>query len=253
MSPVPHRSRVIGAAVSLIGVVVDAVIPPRCLGCGAVVEAAGVLCAGCWSRVTFIAPPLCAACGLPFPFDPGAGFLCADCVRQRPPFARARAALVYDDGSRDMILAFKHADRTDAAPAFAAWMRRAGADLVADAEVVVPVPLHWTRLFRRRYNQAALLAHAIGRSSGIPVAPDALVRRRRTPSQGTQSREGRFRNVAGAFTVPERRRIQVEGRRVLLIDDVLTVGATAVACTRALTRAGAGAVDVLTLARVVRG
>lgn len=253
MSIEPATVRSVGkAAAALFHLVIDAVIPPRCLGCESIVETQGVLCADCWSRATFLAPPWCAVCGLPFPFDPGAGFLCADCIRARPPFARARAALAYDDGSRGMILAFKHADRTDAATAFAAWMRRAAADLVADAEIIVPVPLHWTRLFRRRYNQAALLAHALGRDAAAEVVPDALVRTRRTPSQGTQSREGRFRNVQGAFAIHPHRRDLIAGRRVLLVDDVMTVGATASACARVLVRAGAPAVDVLTLARVVR-
>ncbi|MCZ6607667.1 MAG: phosphoribosyltransferase family protein, partial [Alphaproteobacteria bacterium] len=141
---------------------------------------------------------------------------------------------------------------TDTAPAFGRWLVRAGGDLIADADVVAPVPLHWTRLFARRYNQAALLGHAVGRCAGIPVVPDALVRHRRTPSQGRLSPSARHRNLRGAFAVPRSRMAAIKGRRVLLVDDVLTTGATASACTRTLLRAGARAVDVLTLARVVR-
>lgn len=149
-----------------------------------------------------------------------------------------------------MLLAFKHGDRTDMAPAFAAWMGRAGAALVADAELIVPVPLHWTRLWRRRFNQAAMMAQALGRLADRPFAPRALVRRRRTPSQAGLNFAGRVRNVRGAFAVTSGR--SVAGRRILLVDDVYTTGATVGSCVRALRRAGAEAVDVLTLARVIR-
>ena len=160
--------------------------------------------------------------------------------------------LRYDDSSRGLILAFKHADRTHAAPAFGRWMARAGAGLLAEGSVVVPVPLHWTRLFRRRYNQAALLALALAREAGLRAAPDLLIRRRATPSQGRLGAVARRRNVAGAFAVRPGRRNLIDGRRVLLVDDVFTTGATADACARALKRAGADAVDVLVLGRVVR-
>jgi len=230
----------------------DIVLPPRCLKCGATVDAVGALCADCWPAVAFLAPPHCAACGLPFEFDLGPDALCGACAGERPVFARARAAFRYDDGSKDLILRFKHADRTDSAPAFARWMARAGAALLADADLIVPVPLHWLRLFMRRYNQAALLASALGGLSGKPAVNDLLLRRRRTPSQGGLGALGRQRNVAGAFAVDPRRRSLLHDKRVLLVDDVLTTGATVSACTSALLRAGAGAVDVLTLARVVR-
>ncbi|MDP7667316.1 MAG: phosphoribosyltransferase family protein, partial [Rhodospirillales bacterium] len=157
-----------------------------------------------------------------------------------------------DDASRRLVLAFKHADRTDAAPAFAEWMARAGAELLADGHVIAPVPLHWTRLFRRRYNQAALLAAALGAKAGVPVAHELIVRRRRTPSQGGLGPSARRRNLAGAFAAAPKGADAIADRRVLLVDDVFTTGATARACSRALLGAGAAAVDVLTLARVVR-
>lgn len=232
--------------------VVDAVLPPRCLRCGVTVEISGALCSGCWSEMAFLGPPHCACCGYPFEFEMAPGALCAACSREPPPYARARAVLRYDDASRDLVLAFKHADRTDGAPAYGAWLARAGAELLAEADAIVPVPLHWTRLFARRYNQAALLAMALGKHAGLPVVPDLLIRRRRTPSQGRMSATGRARNVAGAFGLNPRRREFLQGRRILLIDDVLTTGATAESCARALLRGGAAAVDVLTLARVVR-
>ncbi|MGC2854529.1 ComF family protein [Novispirillum sp. DQ9] len=226
----------------------DLVLPPLCLGCGAVVDSTGALCPACFGGVRFVAPPFCACCGTPVPAPAAEGSLCGACVDQPPPWSRARAAFVYDAGSRAMVLRFKHADRIDAAPAFARWMLRAGADLMEDADVVVPVPLHRWRLFARRYNQAALLGARIARAGGLTFVPDALARVRRTVPQGTFDRGARAKNVRGAFTVARPR--AVEGKAVLLIDDVLTSGATAGECARALLAAGARSVDVLTLARV---
>ena len=197
-------------------------------------------------------PPQCDACGAPFAFDLGQGALCGECVRARPPFDRARAVMAYGDVSRRMILAFKHGDRTDVAPALGRWLASAGGALIADADVVAPVPLHWTRLFHRRYNQAALLARVVGRESGLEVIADALVRRRRTRPQGRMGPAERRRNLKGALKANPRRLAKLEGRRVLLIDDVYTTGATATASAAALLKAGAAAVDVLTVARVVR-
>ncbi|MBB6253424.1 ComF family protein [Nitrospirillum iridis] len=229
----------------------DLVLPPRCLGCGEAVAAAGTLCGACWRGISFITAPQCAGCGRPFPHDMGADALCAVCVAAPLPFARLRAAVLYDDASRPLILGFKHGDRTEAAPLLAGWMARAGAELLADADIIAPVPLHRWRLFARRYNQAALLALRLGRLTGVTAVPDLLARRRRTPSQGTLSREGRARNVAGAFALRPGR--DVRGLRVVLVDDVYTTGSTAAECARVLSRAGAARVDVLALARVLRG
>lgn len=228
----------------------DLLLPPRCLRCGITVGETGTLCVGCWREVTFLGAPCCAGCGLPFEFESGAAALCGACAQTPPPFARARAAMRYDEASRRLILGFKHGDRLHLAPAFGGWMRRAGVELLADADVLVPVPLHWTRLFARRYNQAAVLAHAIHAAGGPPVGADWLVRRRRTPSQGKRNASARERNVKGAFAVKPGR--AVAGRRVVLIDDVFTTGATVAECARVLRRAGALRVDVLTLARTVR-
>lgn len=230
----------------------DLALPPRCLGCGTEVGADAGLCAGCWRDLSFIGPPLCDRCGRPFDFADAAMLVCGACIASPPLFARARTVVAYDDASKGMILAFKHADRTDAAPAFAAWMARAGAELVDAADLIAPVPLHRWRLWTRRYNQSALIAQALGRIAGRVVVPDLLARRRRTPTQGGLSRAGRRRNVEGAFAVRPAHRDGLAGRRVLLIDDVMTTGATVGECTRVLLRAGAAAVDVLTLARVVR-
>ena len=231
--------------------VLDVLLPHRCLRCGTAVDAAGVLCPDCWSELSFLGEPCCACCGLPFGYFVGEGALCAGCIRNRPLFDRARAALRYDDGSRPMILALKHRDRTETAPVLARWMVRTAGELIAEADCIVPVPLHWTRLFARRFNQSALLAQAIARIGDKRFEPMALRRARRTPSQGRLGRSARLRNVRGAFSVPPGMVLRIRDKRVLLVDDVMTTGATVSACARALRTRGAAAVDVLTLARVV--
>ncbi|MCC6471216.1 MAG: ComF family protein [Alphaproteobacteria bacterium] len=234
--------------------VLDALLPPRCLGCGVVVEEPGALCPSCWEKAAFIGPPHCARCGLPFELAPpdAAALECAACVADPPRFDRARAAMRYDEGARGLVLRFKHADATHGAPGYARWMARAGAELLAECELIAPVPLHRWRLLWRRYNQSALLALMLGRIAGRPVVPDLLVRRRHTPSQGRLDRAHRHANVAGAFVLRPGRAAAIAGRRVLLVDDVMTTGATVAECAKVLRRAGAAAVDVLTLARVVR-
>ncbi len=234
----------------------DAVLPPQCLACGAATDEPRKLCAACWSKITWLAAPLCQRCGVPFEFDPqpggAAALLCGACLRDPPAFARARAAFRYDDSGRGLILAFKHGDRLHGAPAYGQWLARAGAELLQDADLIAPVPLHWTRLAWRRYNQSALLANAAARVAGRRCVPDLLVRTRRTQQQGDMGRAARQRNVRRAFRVTRRHMALLPGQRVVLIDDVLTTGATAEECVRALLEAGAAAVDLLTLARVVR-
>ncbi len=230
--------------------VVDAVLPPRCLACGETVSGPDSLCGPCWSSITFFAPPYCSMCGLPFPHPMGEGAVCAECARERASWDRARAVMRYDKHSRRLVLALKHGDRTHLAGALGGWMRRAGGDILDGVDFILPVPLHWTRLFARRYNQAGLLAHAIHAAGGPPVAPDWLVRRRRTPSQGRLGAAGRARNVRGAFAL--RPRHNVRGKRLVVVDDVLTSGATVEECARVLRREGATFVGVLTLARALR-
>ena len=232
--------------------ILNQVLPPTCCGCGVFVSEPQTLCADCWGHLTFLGRPCCDACGHPFEYEVPDQSLCGGCSQDRPPYNRARSALRYDDASKDLILAFKHADKTDCTQLFAKWMLMTGQDLIASSNVLMPVPLHWTRLFSRRYNQAALLAQALGKMSDRPVLTNALVRHRRTPSQGHLSSKARARNVSGAFRVASKHVEGLNGTRVLLIDDVYTTGATVRAITKVLLRAGVSGVDVITVARVVR-
>lgn len=235
-------------------VALDAILPPTCLSCAAATAEPGTLCSACWAKIVWLGPPLCACCGLPFPVDgsPIAEMLCVGCSRERPVFVRARAAFGYDEASKGLVLGFKHADRLHGAPAFARWLARAGADMLESADLLCPVPLHWTRLAWRRFNQSAVLAREVGKLAGKPYVGDLLVRRRRTPQQGELGVDARRRNVRAAFAVPRRHLARVEGARIVILDDVLTTGATVSECAAALLKNGARAVDVLTLARVVR-
>ncbi|HXV23205.1 MAG TPA: ComF family protein [Alphaproteobacteria bacterium] len=230
----------------------DALLPPRCLNCGEDVADPGALCAECWRGLSFLESPVCSCCGHPLGHEIGPVGLCGACAAARPAFRRARAALRYEEGCRDLILRFKHADRIDAAPAFARWMKRAGAELIQDCDLVAPVPLHWRRLLQRRYNQAALLSVRIASAGGKPHAPDLLKRIRPAGGHGRLGRRARRERTAGAFAPKASWRGHLQARNILLIDDVYTTGSTVSACAEALLDAGASAVDVLTLARVVR-
>ncbi|MDE2182158.1 MAG: ComF family protein [Alphaproteobacteria bacterium] len=231
----------------------DLFYPPLCIICREPVGDPNGLCPSCWSTLHFLEGAACGICGLPFEVDPGGEMLCAACLAHPPAFDRARAILRYDDASKGPVLALKHADRLDLVPAFGRWLDRVGRDLLAHSDVIVPVPLHRLRLWTRRYNQSAEIARALGRACGKTVDPLLLSRRRATPSQGKMpSAAARRTNVRGAFAVPAERARDVSGRRILLVDDVMTTGATADACAKAFKRAGADKVFVLALARVVR-
>ncbi|MCB9979432.1 MAG: ComF family protein [Rhodospirillales bacterium] len=235
----------------------DTILPPRCLLTGEVVETIGMLSPSVWTKLNFISRPFCDACGLPFDIDAGEGEdrenLCGICLSDPPPFSQARAALRYDNESREVILAFKHGDRTEAVRAFAPWMRRAGADILEQADLLLPVPLHRWRLLRRRYNQAALMASALSRLSGVPWRADTLVRTKPTPAQGHMNHTERTQNVRNAFAIAPRHSATIQDKNIVLVDDVYTTGATVGECARVLARGGARTVTVLTLARVVRG
>jgi ComF family protein len=228
----------------------DIALPTLCVACREPVAGEGV-CAACWAQLSFIAPPYCPRLGIPFVYDPGPDILSMQAIADPPAYQRARAAVRYDEIAKTLVHALKYHDRTDLAPSMGGWMARAGQELLDQADVLVPVPLHWRRGWSRRYNQAGALAHVISRHSGVAVARDALRRIRPTEHQIGLSRAERARNVQGAFHVPPQRRAEIQGRRVVLVDDVLTSGATTDACARALLRARAAQVDVLVFARVV--
>ena len=230
---------------------IDSVLPPQCLACRAAVDRSAHLCSRCWNEIDFVADPVCAACGRPFEYEAEAGTLCGVCLEYHPQYGRARAAVRYQGRARDLLLGFKHGARTERARPMAAWMARAGAALLAEADALAPVPLHRRRLFQRRYNQAAMLALALGQGCGVEVMPDLLIRRRATPTQGGLGRAARYKNVARAFSVRPGQAARIADRALVLVDDVLTSGATAEACTRALLAAGAARVDVLTFAHVM--
>lgn len=227
------------------------VLPPVCMACRKPVADANALCATCWSELTLISRPYCERLGVPFSYELGPGALSAEAIADPPPFEHARAVAVYNGVARDIVHALKYRDRTELSEMLAAMMARTGRELLADADLLIPVPLHAGRLWARRFNQAALLAMALGRASDVEVDPLVLRRIRATRHQvGLNSKE-RDRNVRGAFRVASDHKERVVGKHVVLVDDVYTTGATVKACTRALLRGGADRVDVLVFARVV--
>lgn len=231
---------------------VDLMLPPRCVVSGEIVGEQGTLAPKVWQDLRFLTPPYCTLCGYPFEFEAGPDSRCGPCLVEAPPFAAARSALAYDEASRELILKFKHGDHLQAVPTLVGMMMRAGAGLIEGAGVIVPVPLHRWRFLRRRYNQAALLGLGLARQTGLRCLADGLLRTRATPSQGHRKAKDRLENVRKAFAVNPRHAKRIEGRVVLLVDDVFTTGATVSECTKALLQAGAAEVRVLAVARVVR-
>ena len=240
---------------SLAGRAIDIVLPPRCLISGEPVEAPGLLAPEFWSKLNFIEAPYCNRCGMPFAFSPTGGnitFLCGACLDHPPAFDMARQALVYDDTSRDMILKFKYADKLHFSKTFALWLKRAAADLLPTTDIIAPVPLHRFKLWRRRYNQASLLATALARQTHILCLPDLLERNRATKPHRGMTIKDRKNNVRDAFAVRERHAASLKGKNVLIVDDVHTTGATLNECARALFHGGANKIYALSLARVTR-
>ena len=231
--------------------VLDVALPPLCPSCREPLGDGVGLCAACWSKLSMIEPPYCARLGIPFAYDPGPGLLSMEAIANPPAYDRARAAVRYDDIARALVHAYKYGDRLDLAPLMGRWMARAGRELFDGADGLIPVPLHWRRLWARRFNQSAALAAAISAIGGVPILHTGLKRVRATAQQVGLSKPQRADNVQGAFRVPTDAKADIKGRRLILVDDVLTSGATADTCARALLRAGAAHVDVLVFARVV--
>lgn len=229
------------------------IYPPRCVSCGEMVARDFALCATCWGQMDFISGLVCDCCGTPLPGeDSGAPEYCDDCLARPRPWSRGRAALLYREKARKLILAFKHGDRTELARPAAEWMHRAGRPILSPGMVVAPVPLHRLRLVARRFNQSALLSAGIAERAGFAHWPDLLVRTRKTRVQDGMGAEERFANLAGAIAVHPRYRERLRGRVVLLVDDVMTSGATLSTAAEACLAAGAEEVRVLVLGRVAK-
>ena len=234
-------------------IVRETLYPARCLGCGGLVSSDFGLCATCWRDTAFLGGSVCDGCGIPLPEAPadrGDALRCDRCLADPPPWVQGRAALLYGETGRKLVLALKHGDRMEIAQPAALWMAQAVRELVPPNTVILPVPLHWRRMIRRRYNQSALLARALGAQLNLPVALDALQRVRATSSLDGMTRAERAATVADVVRVAPRRRHRIVARPVLLVDDVMTTGATLAVCTRACQSAGSGPVRVVTLARV---
>jgi len=246
------RARTAELLAALARAALDALYPPTCLACRAATDAHGGLCPDCWRAMRFIERPFCDRLGTPFEQDLGEGLLSPQAIADPPVFRRARAVARFEDGpARRLVHRLKYSDRADLAKPLGAWMARAGADVLAEADVVAPVPLHPLKLWRRRFNQAAALAQAVAAASGKRFEPRWLLRVKPTRSQVGLTREQRAANMQGAFRVAAG--APVAGVRIALVDDVLTSGATANAAARALLRAGAADVDLIVFARVVTG
>jgi ComF family protein len=254
--PLPSQARAwprLAGAMAFAGrLALDAIYPPTCLACRAATAETGALCSNCWRRMRFIERPFCERLGTPFEQDLGPGLLSPQAIADPPVFARARAVARFEDGpARQLVHRLKYSDRGELARPMGRWMARAGADILAEADALAPVPLHAWRLWTRRFNQAAALAHAVARETGLPCEPFLLIRVKATQSQVGLSRAQRADNVQGAFRAPAEAQARLKGQRIVLVDDVLTSGATANAAARALLRGGAAQVDLLVFARVV--
>lgn len=249
---IPALSPLLKYGASVLSSVNNFVYPPNCINCGLLLSQHDALCTDCWNEVQFIDQPYCVVTGRPFAYELGDGIISADAIADPPPYKRARSAVIYDGIARQMVHQLKFNDRTELANMMAGWMIRAGRDCLADADCIVPVPLHRWRLMRRKYNQSAELARAVAKKSGLPFLASTFTRRRNTKPQVGLGARARIDNVKGAFDVSSERISDILGKRVLLIDDVFTTGATVNVATKVLLNSGASEVSVLTFALVGR-
>lgn len=235
----------------------NTILPPRCVITGEMVDKQGMISPQAWAGIDFIGGPVCYKCGVPFGFEVGGfetegGAHCTQCLDYPPPYESARAAIKYNDESKNLILGFKNGDQTHAALAFVPWLKMAGAQMLEGADALIPVPLHRWRLLKRRYNQSAIMARYLGKECGLPVLHQALIRTRATPTQGHLSYAERKKNVKRAFALHPAYKADIKGKTLILVDDVYTTGSTVKECTKVLMKEGAKAVHILTLARVAR-
>ena len=233
------------------------ILPPRCPISGDIVDRVGAISPSAWKDITFITHPSCRCCGIPFIIDHDISdsvpdYICADCITYPKHFDRAKSALVYDNASKSMILAFKHGDALHLHTTLVPLLLKCADDMVYPDSIIIPVPLHWSRLVKRRYNQAAILAQHLSKQTGTAYWPDALVRLRRTPPQGHMNAKDRFKNVAGAFEIHKNYMDKIIGKKFVLIDDVFTTGATLDECSKVLKAGGAESIHILTVARAVK-
>lgn len=244
------KMNAIETARRLASMTLDVIMPPLCLSCAARIDRAANLCAGCWSQLSFIEEPRCAMWGEPFAFEAGEGMLSARALARPAPWSKLAAAVMFNDQAARLIHGLKYHDQMEIATLMARLMQRAGRSLLGEEGVLVPVPLHRFRLWRRRYNQAALLASRLAQMSGLAYRPEVLVRHRHTRSQVGMRQKEREANMRQAFSVPGQARLEIAGRRIVLVDDVLTTGSTLWAAAETLLEAGEGRVDVAVFALV---
>jgi ComF family protein len=221
-----------GSLRSALGTIANLLLPPVCIACRRRIGSHGLLCGACFAKIDFIASPLCARLGVPLPYDAGDPCLSAAAIAEPPVYDRARAVARYSETMRDLIQSFKYRDRHEGLALFGRWLARAGAELLADADLILPVPLYPSRLWWRRFNQSAMLVQAVARETDVAADCFVLRRVRRTASQVGLTGEQRRRNVLGAFKVDPSRRTEVRGKNIVVDDDVITTGATAEACAR---------------------
>ena len=225
-------------------------VPSTCLTCDRFVEKQGGCCPQCWKKLRFVTKPFCPVMGSPFVIDMGEDFLCAEAIANPPPFDKLRTVLLYDELARRLVSQIKYSDRTDLLRWVVNWMNTAGREVIDEADAIIPVPLHPSRLRKRRFNQAGEMANLLAKLNDKAFLPEVLIRLKPTRQQVGLSESERAKNVLGAFVVPKEQKISLKGKRVLLIDDVYTTGATAKAATRALKRGGASHINVLVFAKV---